>query len=96
VSSEAEFERGTILERQREDIAEAEEAGKYQARKSTMPEAQVRAIRNRLAWGENKSAPAREFGVSRQTIYNIRAAWGRFAEIRQAHSARRKEGSPCA
>lgn len=41
-----------IRERQREGIAKATEAGKYQGRKSTMTEAQVRAIRDREAAGE--------------------------------------------
>jgi DNA invertase Pin-like site-specific DNA recombinase len=70
----AEFERAMIRERQREGIAKAKEAGKYQGRKSTMTEAQVQSIRDRSAAGENKSALAREFGVTRQTIYNLIAA----------------------
>jgi DNA-binding XRE family transcriptional regulator len=35
---------------------------------------QVRTIKDRAAAGENMSALAREFGVTRQTIYNIIAA----------------------
>jgi DNA invertase Pin-like site-specific DNA recombinase len=70
----AEFERSMIRERQREGIAKAKEAGKYEGRKSTMTTAQVQAIRDRVAAGENKSALGREFGVTRQTIYNIFAA----------------------
>jgi len=34
----------------------------------------VKVIRDRAAAGENKSALAREFQLSRQTIYNILAA----------------------
>ncbi len=60
-----------IRERQLEGIANARQAGKYTGRKSTMLAAQVQAIRDRAAAGENKSALAREFGVTRQTIYNI-------------------------
>lgn len=67
----AEFERAMIRERQLEGIAKAKQAGKYTGRKSTMTDAQVQAIRDRVAAGENKSALAREFGVTRQTIYNI-------------------------
>jgi DNA invertase Pin-like site-specific DNA recombinase len=63
-----------IRERQREGIAKAKEAGKYKGRKSTMTETQVRTIRDRAAAGENKSALAREFGITRQTIYNLVAA----------------------
>ena len=70
----AEFERSMIRERQREGIAKAKEAGKYEGRKSTMTQAQVQIIRDRVAAGVNKSALAREFGVTRQTIYNIVAA----------------------
>jgi DNA invertase Pin-like site-specific DNA recombinase len=70
----AEFERAMIRERQREGIAKAKEAGKYQGRKSTMTAAQVQSIRERVAAGENKSALAREFKVTRQTIYNVMAA----------------------
>ena len=70
----AEFERAMIRERQLEGIALAKKAGKYTGRKSTMTDAQVRAIRDRAATGENKSALAREFGITRQTVYNILAA----------------------
>jgi DNA invertase Pin-like site-specific DNA recombinase len=70
----AEFERAMIRERQLEGIAKAKQAGKYTGRKSTMQAAQVQAIRDRAAAGANKSALAREFGVTRQTIYNILAA----------------------
>lgn len=70
----AEFERAMIRERQLEGIAKAKQAGKYRGRQSTMKDAQVKAIRGRAAAGENKSALAREFGVTRQTIYNVLAA----------------------
>lgn len=66
----AEFERAMIRERQLEGIVKAKQAGKYLGRKSTMTVAQVQAIRDRAASGENKSALAREFNVTRQTIYN--------------------------
>ena len=67
----AEFERSMIRERQLEGIAKAKQAGKYEGRKSTFTEAQLVAIRERVAAGENKSALGREFGVTRQTIYNL-------------------------
>jgi DNA invertase Pin-like site-specific DNA recombinase len=70
----AEFERSMIRERQREGIAKAKQAGVYKGRQSTMTTAQVQAIRDRVAAGENKSAIAREFSVTRQTIYNVLAA----------------------
>ena len=70
----AEFERAMIRERQLEGIAKAKQAGKYRGRQSTMTAAQVQAIRERAAAGENKTALAREFRVTRQTIYNLIAA----------------------
>jgi DNA-binding XRE family transcriptional regulator len=39
-----------------------------------MTDSQVQAISDRVAAGENKAALAREFGVTRQTIYNVVAA----------------------
>jgi DNA invertase Pin-like site-specific DNA recombinase len=70
----AEFERAMIRERQLEGIAKAKQAGKYRGRQSTMTPAQVQAIRDRVAAGANKAALAREYGVTRQTIYNLVAA----------------------
>jgi DNA invertase Pin-like site-specific DNA recombinase len=70
----AQFERSMILERQREGIFKAKQAGKYRGRQSTMTAAQVQVIRDRVAAGEKKAALARECGVTRQTIYNILSA----------------------
>jgi DNA invertase Pin-like site-specific DNA recombinase len=67
----AEFERKMIRERQLEGIAKAKQAGKYRGRQSTMTGAKIKEIRDRAAAGENKSALAREFMLSRQTIYNV-------------------------
>jgi DNA-binding phage protein len=41
-----------------------------------MTDAQIKEIRDRVAAGENKSALAREFMLSRQTIYNVLSAGG--------------------
>lgn len=70
----AEFERSMILERQREGIAVAKAAGKYKGRKASLTPAQAAQIRERLAAGESVTMLAAEYGVSRQTIYNHRAA----------------------
>ena len=70
----AEFERSMIRERQLEGIALAKKAGVYKGRKSTMTNMQVKAIRDRVSAGENKSALGREFGITRQTIYNLLAS----------------------
>jgi len=70
----AEFERAMIRERQLEGILKAKQAGKFKGRKSSMSDAQIKAISDRVAAGENKSALAREFGITRQTVYNVVAA----------------------
>lgn len=70
----AQFERQIIRQRQLEGILKAKQAGKYRGRQSTMTATQVKAIRDRATAGENKSALAREFRLSRQTIYNIVSA----------------------
>jgi DNA invertase Pin-like site-specific DNA recombinase len=70
----AEFERSMILERQREGIAIAKAAGKYKGRKASLSSAQAAELRQRLAAGESVTALAAEYGVSRQTVYNYRAA----------------------
>lgn len=65
----AEFERSLIRERQREGIAAAKVRGVYRGRKPSLDPAQVEEIRRRAAAGERKAALAREFGVSRDTVY---------------------------
>ena len=65
----AEFERALIRERQREGIAVAKAAGAYKGRKPTLAPDQVSELRRRAAMGEKKAALAREFGVSRETLY---------------------------
>ena len=67
----AEFERSFIFERQREGIAIAKAKGVYagHGRPRKMDAATIEAIRGRVATGENISAIARAFGVSRPTLY---------------------------
>ncbi len=65
----AEFERSLILERQREGIAIAKEAGRYKGRKSIIPDDSVQEMRRRAAAGEKKAVIARDFGISRDTLY---------------------------
>ncbi len=65
----AEFERALILERQREGIAAAKARGAYTGRKPALTPEQSHALRERAAAGEPKSALAREFGISRETVY---------------------------
>jgi len=65
----AEFERALIRERQREGIALAKQRGVYRGRKKALSPEQVAELRQRAAAGEQKAKLAREFGVSRETLY---------------------------
>lgn len=66
----AEFERALILERQREGIAVAKQRGVYTGRKPALTAEQAQQLRERVAAGERKSALAKEFGISRETVYS--------------------------
>ncbi|WP_046301330.1 recombinase family protein [Mycobacterium sp. UM_Kg27] len=70
----AEFERSMILERQREGIALAKAAGKYKGRKAALTAVQADELRARLADGESVSRLARDYGISRQSVYNYKTA----------------------
>lgn len=65
----SEFERAMILERQREGIRIAQAKGKYRGRKAKLSEARAAELRNRITNGEPKAKLAREFGITRQTLY---------------------------
>ena len=65
----AEFERALIGERQREGIALAKTRGAYRGRKKALSDDQVVALQQRAKSGEQKAVLAREFGVSRETLY---------------------------
>jgi DNA invertase Pin-like site-specific DNA recombinase len=65
----AEFERSLIRERQREGIALAKQRGAYRGRKKSLSELQITILRQRVAAGEQKANLAREFGISRETLY---------------------------
>lgn len=65
----AEFERALIKERQREGIALAKKAGVYKGRKPSLTPESAQQLRQRIAAGEKKAALAREFGISRETLY---------------------------
>jgi DNA invertase Pin-like site-specific DNA recombinase len=69
----AEFERALIKERQREGIAQAKKAGKQIGRKRALDDDQVAEIKKRVAAGEAKSKLAKEYGISRQTLYTALA-----------------------
>jgi len=65
----AEFERSLIRERQREGISLAKQRGVYRGRKKTLSEEQCSELKRRVAAGEQKAIVAREFGISRETLY---------------------------
>lgn len=65
----AQFERDLIKERQREGIALAKQRGAYTGRKKALPEEKVAELRRRTASGQKKAHLAREFGISRGTLY---------------------------
>jgi DNA invertase Pin-like site-specific DNA recombinase len=65
----AEFERALIHERQREGIALAKHRGAYKGRKKSLSDAAITELRQRLNTGTTKAQVARDFGISRETLY---------------------------
>lgn len=66
----AEFERSLIAERRQEGIAVAKAKGDvYKGRKPSLSDEKAADLRKRASAGENKAALAREFGISRATLY---------------------------
>ena len=65
----AQFERELIKERQREGIAAAKKEGVYKGRKPSLSPEQVRELCSRASQRCSRSALAREFGISRNTMY---------------------------
>ncbi|WP_413460097.1 recombinase family protein [Herbaspirillum huttiense] len=69
----AEFERELIKERQREGIDAAKRVGKHLGRARSLSESDVAVIRERVTAGASKSDLAKEFKVSRATLYKALA-----------------------
>lgn len=67
----AQFERALIRARQAEGIAAAKAAGKHLGRPPAFDKETLTQVRARRAAGESAAALAKEFQVSRQTIYSI-------------------------
>ena len=65
----AEFERALIRERQREGIALAKQRGAYRGRKKSLPDAAIAELRRRIEAGDKKAQVARDYGISRETLY---------------------------
>jgi DNA invertase Pin-like site-specific DNA recombinase len=69
----AEFERALIKERQREGIAQAQKKGVKIGRQPVLNDVQIAEIKLRVAGRESKTALAKEYGISRQTLYSALA-----------------------
>lgn len=65
----AEFERNLIKERQMEGVALAKKRGAYKGRKKALTLEQIKQLKTKVAFGQNKTQLAQEFNVSRETLY---------------------------
>lgn len=65
----AEFKRALVKEHQLEGIALARQRGAYRGRTRKLSAGQAAELRARAAAGEKKARLAREFGISRETLY---------------------------
>ena len=65
----AEFERELLKERQREGISLARQRGVYRGRKKSLTHDATKDIIRRIENGESKSRLAKEYGISRETLY---------------------------
>ena len=65
----AEFERTLIKERQMEGIELAKKRNVYKGRKVSLSEEQIILLKEQISFGNNKSELAKEFGISRETLY---------------------------
>ena len=65
----AEFERALIRERQREGIALAKQRGAYRGRKKSLSPEKAEELRRRAGAGEKPAHLARDFSISRETVY---------------------------
>jgi DNA invertase Pin-like site-specific DNA recombinase len=76
-----EFERTIIRERQREGIVKAKERGVYKGRKPALTPEQVSRLQSRATSGESKALLARDFKISRETVYQYIKAAPAVAEV---------------
>ena len=65
----AEFERSLIRERQMEGIALAKKRGAYHGRKPSLSDGDIAELRRRVGAGDKKAQIARDFNISRETLY---------------------------
>jgi DNA invertase Pin-like site-specific DNA recombinase len=69
MGSLAEWERSVIRERQLQGIAIAKAKGAYKGRKQALNETEKNELRVLASSGEKKTSLAKQFGISRQTLY---------------------------
>src|SRR5687768_8882718 len=70
LSAFAQFERSLIRERQREGIALAKAKGTvYKGRKPALNAERIAQLREQAGAGANRTKLAKEFGISRETLY---------------------------
>ena len=74
INAVAEFERDLLVERTQAGLSRAKAEGKRLGRPASLTAEQRRSVLRRLGEGAAASAPAREFGTSRQTILRVRDA----------------------
>ena len=65
----AEFERSLIRERQREGLTLAKQRGAYKGRKKTLTPERAPELAQRAGSGVPKAVLARDYGISRKTVY---------------------------
>lgn len=65
----AEFERSLIRERQKEGIELAKAKNLYKGRKPSLNDGQISLIKQQIVLGVPKAKIAREFNISRMTLY---------------------------
>lgn len=65
----AEFERSLIKERQREGIEAAKKQSAYKGRKKSLSKDTIDELMQRIDNGETKTDLAKEYGISRETLY---------------------------
>jgi len=65
----AEFKRTLIREHQRKDIALAKQRDAYRGRKRALSDADIVTLKSRVTDGGKKSQVDRDFGISRETLY---------------------------
>lgn len=69
MGSFAEFERSLIRERQKEGIALAKQRGVYRGRKPALSDEQIVELKGLVRTGIPKTKVARDFGITRETVY---------------------------